>query len=86
MSKSMNVEVTYAVTGIQYGGSLEVSKFCVQKAGLVSVPDRMANTFDGTGYLRQASIYLEPEVAIPLARSLLSVAEGYVSESETAVS
>ena len=42
--------------------------------------------FEGEqGSVKKAWIYIDPELAIPLARNLLSVAEGYVSESESEV-
>ena len=45
----------------------------------------MVIEFVGGDSIKSARIYLEPELAIPLARSLLSVAEGYVSDSKSEV-
>ena len=43
-------------------------------------------SFEGEqGSVEKAWIYIDPELAIPLARNLLSVAEGYVSESVSEV-
>ena len=75
-------------SGNDFGGGLEVSKFSVKKRGLKTSPNKwkMCVDFEGEqGSVKKAWMYLEPELAIPLARALLSVAEGYVSESVSEV-
>ncbi len=87
MSKEIRIYTTYH-SGNDFGGSLEVSKFSVKKRGLRTDSNKwkMFVDFEGEqGSIKNARMYLEPELAIPLARSLLSVAEGYVSESVSEV-
>ena len=79
MASHMVVYTRYH-SGSDYGGTLEVSKFSVQKPRIPR-SNRMCVEFEGEASIKSARMYLEPELAIPLARSLLSVAEGYVSES-----
>ena len=81
MASDMTVYTTYH-SGSDFGGTLKVSKFSVEKVGRSK---KMVIEFVGGDSIRSARIYLEPELAIPLARSLLSVAEGYVSESKSEV-
>lgn len=79
MGSRIMVNVKYATRKeATYGGWFEVSKFLVRKEG-----DRVYFSFEGEGDLDKAYIYLDPKIAIPLARNLLSVAEGYISEIES---
>ena len=42
--------------------------------------------FEGEqGSVKKAWIYIDPELAIPLVRGLLSVAEGYVDKTESEI-
>jgi hypothetical protein len=66
-------------------GKMEVSKFTVRKSRIGNVPYSMSVEFEGKGKLNRAIIDLNPKIAVPLARNLLSVAEDYVAESESAV-
>ena len=81
MASHMTVYTTYH-SGGDFGGTLKVSKFSVGKVGRSK---KMVIEFVGGDSIKSARIYLEPELAIPLARSLLSVAEGYVSDSKSEV-
>ena len=73
-------------SGNDFGGGLEVSKLKVKKAGWKSRPNLVYVGFEGGGAIQKAWMYLEPKIAIPLARNLLSVTEGYTSESDLEVS
>ena len=87
MSSFIRVHTKYP-SGNDFGGGLEVSKFSVKKRGVKTSPDKwkMSVDFEGEqGSVKKAWIYIDPELAIPLARNLLSVAEGYISESESEV-
>ena len=88
MSSFIRVRTTYH-SGNDFGGGLEVSKFSVKKRGLKTSQDnkwKMSVDFEGEqGSVEKAWIIIDPELAIPLARALLSVAEGYVSESVSEV-
>lgn len=86
MSSFIRVHTTYH-TGNDFGGGLEVSKFSVKKRGIKTQDKwKMSVSFEGEqGSVRDARIYIDPELAIPLARTLLNVAEGYISESVSEV-
>ena len=87
MSSFIRVHTKYP-SGKNFGGGLEVSKFSVKKRGVKTSPDKwkMSVDFEGEqGSVKRAWIFIDPELAIPLARTLLSVAEGYVSESVSEV-
>jgi len=83
MGSYITVYTTYSDSSYDFGGTLAVRKFNVRKAGIQASPDTMRVEFGGTGSVKRARMLLEPDIAIPLARNLLSVAEGYVSESIT---
>ena len=76
--------------GNDFGGALEVTKFSVKKRGVKTSENKwkMSVNFEGgegsvstERKLKKAWILIDPQLAIPLARTLQSVAEGYVSES-----
>jgi len=79
MTSHMIVYTKYASSSNDFGGGLQVGKFLVRKAGWKTRPNLVYIGFEGEGSVKKAWMYLEPELAIPLARNLLSVAEGYVS-------
>jgi len=81
MASHMIVYTRYH-SGSDFGGGLEVSKFSVQKTGVGVRSRRMCVKFEGEGDIKSALMYLEPELAIPLARGLLSITEGYASTVE----
>jgi len=67
-------------SGNDFGGTLKVSKLSIQKR-----PEGMYVEFEGEGSVKRAWMYLDTDIAIPLARNILSVAEGYVSKLESEV-
>jgi len=69
-------------SGSDFGGRLEVSKFSIQKTKIEAKTNRMCVEFKGEGDIKSALMYLDPKLAIPLARGLLSVTEGYASTIE----
>ena len=84
MGKNITVYTTY-LSGSDFGGRLEVSKFSVRRMGTKGRLDRMQVGFEGKGDIKRAWMYLDSDIAIPLARSLLSVTEGYITESVSEV-
>ena len=87
MAREITMYTKYP-TDRDHGGRLEVSKFSVKKRGRKTSENKwqMYVSFEGKEItVKKAWIYLDPELAIPLARNLLSVAEGYVSESVSEV-
>ncbi len=93
MASRIIIYTTYDY-GNDFGGALEVTKFSVQKRGVKTSENKwkMSVNFEsGVGSvsterkLKKARILIDPELAIPLARNLLSVAEGYVTQSESEV-
>jgi hypothetical protein len=76
---------TKYASGYVFREFLQVSKFSVEKVGSEARPNTIHVRFEETGSVEEAEIYLEPELAIPLARNLLSVAEGYIFESRSEV-
>jgi len=78
MASDMSVGITFSTSQKTFGGPLEVNKFWVRR----SASNKLSILFLGTGYLTKASMSLSPELAIALARDMLSVAEGYVSKSQ----
>ena len=71
-------------SGYDFGGLLSLGKFSVKHTGTQERPtNRMSVTFEGKGSVKSARMHLDFDVAVPLARALLGVAEGYVSESVT---
>ena len=83
MASDMTVYTTYH-SGSDFGGTLKVSKFSVKKVG-VPRSSKIRVEFEGKASIRSARMHLESELAIPLARALLSVAEGYVDKSESEI-
>ena len=76
MGSFIRVHTTYN-SGNDFGGGLEVSKFSVKKRGVKRSPNtnkwKMYVVFEGEqGSLKKAWFFIDPELAIPLARSLLS--------------
>ena len=69
-------------SGSDFGGRLEVSKFSIEKTAMGAKSNRMCVEFEGEGDIKSAVMYLDPKLAIPLARGLLSVTEGYASTVE----
>ncbi len=73
-------------SGNDFGGVLQVNKFLVQKRG-TPYPDDISIEFEGDqGSVSKAWMIVEPKLAIALARCLLSVAEGYASETKSDIS
>ena len=69
-----------------FGGGLEVSTLRITRTGTQASPAKLHVEFEGEeGSVKKAWMFLEPQFAITLARSLLSVAEGYISQSESEV-
>jgi len=83
MTSHMIVYTKYSSTSNDFGGGLEVSNFRVSKVGKQN--SRLLVEFEGKGSVKRAWMFLEPEIAVPLARNLLSVAEGYLSKAESEV-
>ena len=77
-----NVEVTYN-SGRKFGQYelLKVTKLITERIS----PDELRIEFLEDTSQAKASVRLPVRLAIPLARELLSVAEGYVSESVSEV-
>ena len=84
MSNQIIVYTTYH-SGADYGGRLKVTKFSIGKVGKGIAPERMHIEFEGEGSVKKVSMYLDHDIAIPLARSILTVAEGFVSKLESAI-
>lgn len=83
MSNSIIVYTKY-LSGSDFGGQLKLSKFSVRNTGTQKrATNRMEVRFEGEGSVKSARMYLDFDVAVPLARTLLGVAEGYISESVT---
>ncbi len=81
---SIYVSLTYQ-SGIVYREVLSVSKVCAKKAGSQAKPNEIAIELKGVNSQARVYISLHPEAAIPLARAMLNVAEGYASKSESEV-
>ena len=73
-------------SGVEYREGLSVSKVCAQITGSQAHPNELV-AIELQDMDSQARVYitLQPEAAIPLARAMLNVAEGYASESESEV-
>ena len=81
MSNTVIVYTKY-LSGNDFGGTLELGKLNVRYTGTrETATNRLEVKFEGEGSVKSAQMYLDFDVAIPLARALLSVAERYVSES-----
>ncbi len=86
MGNNIIVYTKYDESGHEFGGGLQVSKFSVRNTGTQEKPtNRMEILFEGTGFVRRARMYLDFNIAVPLARNLLSVAEGYISKTEAVI-
>ena len=72
-------------SGVEYREGLSVSKVCAKKAGSQATPNDLAIELQDVNSQARAYISLTPELAIPLARAMLNVAEGYASKSESDV-
>ncbi len=72
-------------SGVEYREGLSVSKVCAQKAGSQAEPNVIAIELKDVNSQARVYISLRPEAAIPLARAMLNVAEGYASKSESEV-
>ncbi len=81
---SIWVELRYS-SGMKYTESISVSKVCARKAGSQAEPNVLAIELQDVNSQARVYISLRPEAAIPLARAMLNVAEGYASESESEV-
>ena len=85
MSSKITVYTKYPSHN-DFGGSLDVNKFSIEKLSFSSDSRRIFIEFEGkSGSINSARIYLEPNIAIPLARGILSIAEGHLSKSECTV-
>ena len=69
-------------SGNDFGGTLKVSKFSIEKIGIEPKSNRMYVELEGEGSIKSARIYLEPKLAVPLARGILSITDGYASTLE----
>jgi len=72
-------------SGVEYRESLSVSKVCAKKAGSQATPNELAIELQDVNSKARLYLSLAPESAIPLARAVLNVAEGYASKSESEV-
>ncbi len=85
MASSTTIYTRYH-SGSDFGGRLEVSKFRIEKTGIGAKFSKMCVEFEGEGDIKSAILYLEPKLAIPLARGLLSISDGYASTVELEIS
>ena len=72
-------------SGVEYRESLSVSKVCAKKAGSQAEPNVLAIELQDVDSQARVYISFPPELAIPLARAVLNVAEGHASKSESEV-
>jgi hypothetical protein len=70
-------------SGNEFGGALDVNKLIVSKFGGKTKPNSIHVRFEGVGSIKNARMTLDLDLAVPLARSFLSIAEGYVSKLES---
>ena len=81
MGNQITIYTTY-LSGSDYGGVLQVSKFDIQKVARRKGSNRMCIEFQGNGSVKSARMYLDYEIAVPLAHNMLSIAKGHATTSE----
>jgi hypothetical protein len=85
MSKKIIVYTKY-ISGKDFGGNLTLDKFSVRNTGTPEKPtNRMEIFFEGKGTIKSARMSLDFNVAVPLARTMLGITEGYISKTESIV-
>jgi hypothetical protein len=81
MGNQILIYTTYP-SGSDFGGLLRLSKFDVKKDVMNTGSNGMCISFEGKGDVKGARIYLDYEIAVPLAHNMLNIAEGHATTSE----
>jgi hypothetical protein len=77
---------TKYLSGNDFGGSLTVDKFSMRNTGTAEKPtNRIEIYLEGKGTIKNARMYLDFDIAVPLARTILGITEGYIFRTESTV-